>query len=469
MTKLVSGCDNSKAARKFIHELAQSIRQKLTEKLGNCFFSILTDGSQPRKTGQEKEMVMVRVTDDGLPKFFVVGLIDLDKYGNATADHLKEAIDDLFINQLQLTEDVCTHQLISATTDGASVNTGRKNGLLMQLQRGRDWLVTVHCISHRLELALKDCLLKEKSFKEMKDLMVVLYYQFKRSGKLKRQFKELAKALNATVYAFPKVHGTRFINHVRKGLMNLMNNWPVLKECLENAIESGDFKGTQAKLQGILKKLKNFRFLACCAAIKSLLDQIAPLSLAFEQGDIQFFDLPCLIECTMNSIDSVLPKSCPDFLENCHITVVDDLLKRKLPVAGDRRKKEENQASCTIEIPMHSMTYVEGAADKVISMMPPMIESVKNCIKARFQLNETMEDLFRAMTWLDPANWCDTDEEVRMMNLLYERFRVPLQKAGFSAGPLKSEWAKLKSTASYFYKNCKCRQLWGNILAHIYI
>ncbi|ELU03198.1 hypothetical protein CAPTEDRAFT_195595 [Capitella teleta] len=100
----------------------------------------------------------------------------------------------------------------------------------------------VHCISHRLELALKDCLLKEKNFKDMKDLMIILYYQFKRSGKLKRQFKELAKVLNATVYAFPKIHGTRFINHVRKGLTNLLNNWPVLKECLEKGIESGDFK-----------------------------------------------------------------------------------------------------------------------------------------------------------------------------------------------------------------------------------
>ncbi|ELU03229.1 hypothetical protein CAPTEDRAFT_211167 [Capitella teleta] len=50
------------------------------------------------------------------------------------------------------------------------------------------------------------------------------------------------------VYAFPKVHGTRFINHVRKGLTNLLNNWPVLKECLEKGTESGDFKGNWATL-----------------------------------------------------------------------------------------------------------------------------------------------------------------------------------------------------------------------------
>ncbi|ELU09725.1 hypothetical protein CAPTEDRAFT_206917 [Capitella teleta] len=180
-------------------------------------------------------------------------------------------------------------------------------GLLTQLQRDRDWLVTVHCISHLLELALKDCLLKEKSFKDMNDLMIILYYQFRRSGKLKRQVKELAK-----VNAFPKVYGTCFINHVRKELTNLLNNW--------------------------------------------------------------------------------------------------------------------------------------GAADKVVSMMPSMIESVKKCIQTRSKLDETMEEVFRAMTWLDPANWCDTDEEVRMMNLVYERFKVPPHKAGFSVASLKTymqSWVRI--------------------------
>ncbi|ELU00558.1 hypothetical protein CAPTEDRAFT_211381 [Capitella teleta] len=186
-TKLVSDCDNSKAARKFINELAQSICHKLTKKLGSCFFSILTDGSQPKKTGAEKEMVM-----------------------------------------------------------------------------------------------------------------------FRRSGKLKRQFKELAK-----VNASPKVYGTCFINHMRKELTNLLNNW--------------------------------------------------------------------------------------------------------------------------------------GAADKVVSMMPSMIESVKKCIQTRSKLDETMEEVFRAMTWLDPANWCDTDEEVRMMNLVYERLKVPPHKAGFSVASLKrrENWLKI--------------------------
>jgi hypothetical protein len=466
-SKLVSGCNNSKAAKKFVHELAVVIRQKLAEKLGSCFFSILTDGSQPRKTGQEKELVMARIVDEGLPKYYVVGLIDMDNYGNANSDNLKKAIDNLFLVQLNLPEDAFIHQMISATSDGASVNTGCNNGLFIQLQQNQNWLVTIHCVSHRLELALKDCLLKDNRFKEMKDFMVILYYHFKKSGKLKRQFKELAKAMNVTIYAFPKVHGTRFINHVRRGLENLLNNWPVLKECIENTVESRDFNCTRAKLQGILKKLKNFKFLACCAAIKSLLDGIAGLSLALEQGDLQFFYLPYLVDITMDSLDAVTSQNLDQFLEHSNMKITDEMVQWSLTAAGDKRKKEENRMSCQFTIPLDSMTFVSVSTDVIASMVPSMITSVKECIHARLNFDEKASELSKALSWVDPANWSDRDtEEVKMMLSLYEQFKEPLNKVNFSPAPLEKEWRQFKIAAKHYCRNFKCRQLWATMLVH---
>ena len=47
---------------------------------------------------------------------------------------------------------------IAAAADGASVNFGKDNGVLPLLARHQDmpWLIKIHCIAHRLELALKD-------------------------------------------------------------------------------------------------------------------------------------------------------------------------------------------------------------------------------------------------------------------------------------------------------------------------
>ena len=101
---------------------------------------------------------------------------------------------------------------------------------------GRPWLLTIHCVSHRLELAIKDSLLKHPEFVSVKDIMITIFYVMKQSGKFKRQFHATAEALGVQVYTFPKVHDTRFVNHQRNGVRMLLHNWIPLMEAVENAV-----------------------------------------------------------------------------------------------------------------------------------------------------------------------------------------------------------------------------------------
>ena len=80
--------------------------------------------------------------------------------------------------------------------DGASVNFGKYSGLLTQQKENHPWVITIHCIAHSAELALKDNLLKYKEFKEVNDLITSVFYLQKCSGKLKRIFKNTATVLN---------------------------------------------------------------------------------------------------------------------------------------------------------------------------------------------------------------------------------------------------------------------------------
>ena len=47
-------------------------------------------------------------------------------------------------------EDSC----VGTGADGASVNFGAKKGVLTLLGEKKPWMVKVHCVAHRLELAL---------------------------------------------------------------------------------------------------------------------------------------------------------------------------------------------------------------------------------------------------------------------------------------------------------------------------
>ncbi|CAM1313488.1 Uncharacterised protein r2_g2404 [Pycnogonum litorale] len=83
-----------KTTNVFTSELANAIRGKLARILDDVhFYNLLTDGSQARKTGQETELVIIRVVKDGEPVYYCVSLQDIDKFGDATSENLKRCID----------------------------------------------------------------------------------------------------------------------------------------------------------------------------------------------------------------------------------------------------------------------------------------------------------------------------------------------------------------------------------------
>ncbi|XP_041464249.1 uncharacterized protein LOC121415170 [Lytechinus variegatus] len=181
-------------------------------------------GLSQRKQGLKKSWLWLGLRKVVSPCYYVIGLQDIDEYGNPSAANLKKSIDSAFKDTLKLEKEQYINVMVGATSDGASVNTGLYNGLLTQFKKERTWLVTVHCVSHRVELALKDSLMKSKEFKDVQDFMIGIYYSMKKSGELKRQLKDFGK-IHVSVYTFPKVHGTRFVGHQRAGVEALLNNW----------------------------------------------------------------------------------------------------------------------------------------------------------------------------------------------------------------------------------------------------
>eukprot|EP00117_Sycon_ciliatum_P050508 scpid58576/ scgid0727/ len=95
--KLIKGCDSSHKAREFVRLLSATMQKKIASIISSSTaFSVLSDGLQARKTRSEKELVLVRLVKEGEPVFFTLALMNVDDYGDATANNLKTAIDDSF-------------------------------------------------------------------------------------------------------------------------------------------------------------------------------------------------------------------------------------------------------------------------------------------------------------------------------------------------------------------------------------
>ncbi|XP_065667917.1 uncharacterized protein LOC136088170 [Hydra vulgaris] len=237
---IVSGTSDGRAAKKFIRSIYSAVLEKSNLILNQShFYSILPDGSQARKTGVDKELVLLKTTLKGSPVTMFAHLIDCNDYGGTDAAFLKLGIDSIFDEDGPLPCAAFREKLISCTADGANANTGHKEGLQKKLCRDGDrpWLVPIRCINHLVELAVKDAFF-ESSFKDVDRLYENIFSLCKSSGVVKSEITKAAEMLNISYYAFPKLKGTRFIPHSRTSISSLINMWPAVIMALENNMSS---------------------------------------------------------------------------------------------------------------------------------------------------------------------------------------------------------------------------------------
>ena len=83
------------------------------------------------------------------------------------------------LNKTGLSEWSYDDHLIGFGADGASVNFGKNNGVYKKLTDEMPWLVRVHCVAHRLELAAKDAFKNSYFTNEVGSRLAIclLYYQ----------------------------------------------------------------------------------------------------------------------------------------------------------------------------------------------------------------------------------------------------------------------------------------------------
>ena len=102
------------------------------------------------------------------------------------------------------------------SSDGASLNSSKKSGLISLFREEKEWVTFIWCFSYHLELALKDAL--KDSIAPVDESLMHLYYLYKKSSKKHRELKKLYQLKDQ--YEFHgdgvrpvKTTSTRWINH----------------------------------------------------------------------------------------------------------------------------------------------------------------------------------------------------------------------------------------------------------------
>ena len=150
----VTAYKNCTQCTKFVNFISKTLfEEDVKSKLKNAnFIAVFCNGSTDSAV-IEKECIYILFAE---PFKFepILSFIVLKGIPSQDADGIKSAImkafDDIGMPELK-------DRMVFLASDGASVNSGIKTGLATKFREdGLDWLVFAWCLSHRLELVLKD-------------------------------------------------------------------------------------------------------------------------------------------------------------------------------------------------------------------------------------------------------------------------------------------------------------------------
>lgn len=89
------------------------------------------------------------------------------------------------------------------------MNTEAKKGLVALLRNDEmPWLIGMHCLNHRLELAAKN-VFEDTYMNEISEMLLSLYYVYEKSPKGLRELRTLGEVMEEVVTKPDKANGTK--------------------------------------------------------------------------------------------------------------------------------------------------------------------------------------------------------------------------------------------------------------------
>lgn len=118
-------------------------------------------------------------------------------------------------------------KVVGFGSDGASVMTGSKNGVIKKLRDDLDrpFILGVHCSAHRLELAFKDACKSIPLYTKISQLMENLYLFYRNSSLNRSNLKIAFDSYDRNPLMPTRVNGTHWVPHTVRAVKNMMGGY----------------------------------------------------------------------------------------------------------------------------------------------------------------------------------------------------------------------------------------------------
>ena len=322
------------------------------------------------------------------------------------------------------------NKLVAVGTDGVSVMTGNRNGLVARLKRDleKPEMEGIHCTAHKIELAYKDGVKKSPLAQKM-DLLLLGIYLFYNKSSLNRSMLKRAHEICQLTFLVPvRVGGTRWLPHVSRALDHLTKSYKAIvlhMKQIQNPDDPAFHKDSARKAKNYLDLLTSRDIVLYIHLLQDIVRCFGGLSELFQCRTTTIASIINEIEAAVDVLTKYLTSPGPSLRK---IAGCDVYQGEKLSVRG---------------IPGFPSTRQKLLSSLVDSLKTRFLNTASPILKNGWLLNFNL--------WpADLKGHADFGDEA--VQELITALDGTLNKANIDPTQVEEEWLKLKS---YIYQRSK--------------
>lgn len=217
------------------------------------------------------------------PVFIFLYLVELV---SQTAENIEQQLVDCLIES-GFNENYLRYNWILFTSDGASVLLDKKNGVEKRLKDRFPLIFSLHCMNHRLELAVGDSIKDVYATNHFKSLLDSLYELYNASPKNQNELKNICNDLDILFLKVGRVLDVRWVASSFRAVNIVWKMYQALCDNFSNASSdmNRDSK-TRGKYSGLRKKLACPEFVLNLGLMCYCLNELSFLSNSLQNRSI---------------------------------------------------------------------------------------------------------------------------------------------------------------------------------------
>ncbi|XP_052227215.1 zinc finger protein 862-like [Dreissena polymorpha] len=268
------------------------LEDKISQIKKSTVFSLTLDESTDR--GNLKRMIMYAqfCTEAGL-EYALLSNKQIEE-GSACARNIVEMV----VSELK-SKALDIRNMVGIGTDGASVMTGRKGGVVTLLKEESLALVGVLCAAHRVSLATSQAAKLVPEMEKNSRTITSVFRYFDNSALRSNRLRAVQKLLNMPQLKFSEVHSMRWLS-LEHAVSVMYRTYPALVMTLEREAHF------DAGAKGILMEVNQYKFIALTHLMMDILPFVTRLSKNFQNETVNFSQVIPVVNCVIDSVEDLL-------------------------------------------------------------------------------------------------------------------------------------------------------------------